>query len=386
MRAALVVLSALLVASCAHSGSPGPGGQYAPLRAHISGFTVGGLSLHVNRQAHVALFEVVPGRGTSLVYPAGVYSGHAHAMMGAVVPLTNHRSWGRVNYLPVADFRFGAVNQPIFYMLVASERPLNLEGFGAHGLAMQRVLGKNFSGHSPFRTLEQVADVALAGAPDDGSWATDVFVHWPGRLADRREAGFVTITCAGLAFHVRAEDAGYAYQLLCERARNMLGPTEMAPGEDDEDTVEPRRRTPEGETEVERPARPRVRSITQLTEGADGDRRSPVMGEGQGRGRAAWTGGDGEAGERPRRAGGEAGARPDRGVRGGGDGGVASEGRRDGTPGAATGARTRPTPEGRSGSARPQPQPESPPPAAAPASRPAGEGAPTPAPNPCRDC
>lgn len=277
MRAALAVCLGLLLTACALNGGGGAGSQYRPLSAYISGPDLGGLGFHVNRPAYVALFEVFPGRGTSLVYPGGAYGSATHLVSGGRIAVTRHAAWGRMNYRPASSF--AGAGTPVFYFLIASDRPLNLSGFGAHGMEMTQVLRQDFLGTSPYRTLERIAEVALPGLPDDGSWTSDVYVHWPQALSTRYADGYVPISCGGYGAWVSLEAYSYAYSVLCDNNRPATPTPGSNPGSDSTSTgtpgvVEPERRPP-GEPEAG-PIGRRVRASVQL-EGEDGRAaRAPV--------------------------------------------------------------------------------------------------------------
>ncbi len=77
MRGALVcfALVSTLSACAIQAAVDSRPSRYQPLRAQITGPWANGLSFHVNRPSYAALFEVVPGAGTSLVYPSPGWGG-----------------------------------------------------------------------------------------------------------------------------------------------------------------------------------------------------------------------------------------------------------------------------------------------------------------------
>jgi hypothetical protein len=266
MRTPLTVVALLAtLAACAtpQGAARGPGGAYQPLRAYISGPDFGGLGFQVNRPAHVALFEVVPGRGTSLVYPrAGMGAGSGELTMGRF-NLGLNRIAGRELYHPAHTSM--SLAQPRFYFLIASERPLNLNAFGTFGMGTMRALGTDFAAYNAFSTMERLAQLALPSGIADGDWASDVYMHWPQAVSSGPAPRHVLLTCNGYRVYVRLEYLALAHQSLCTN-------------QSDVPTAEPRdtARTPAGEVIPRRRAPPetdrasvseQVRTSAQLEEG-----------------------------------------------------------------------------------------------------------------------
>jgi hypothetical protein len=266
MRAPLTVaaLVAVLAACAMPQGSAHPpGGAYQPLRAYITGPEFGGLGFQVNRPAHVALFEVVPGRGTALVYPAtGMGSGSTQTTMGRF-NLGMNRIAGRELYHP-AHASVGLVG-PRFYFLIASVRPLNLDSFGTFGMGTMRALGTELAAYNAFSTMERLAQVALPSTAPDGSWTSDVYMHWPQAVSSAPAPRHVLLTCNGYQVHVRLEYLALVQQTLCAPQSNAptAAPSDTAGAPSGE--VIPRRRAP---PEPDRGSvSEQVRTSAQLEEG-----------------------------------------------------------------------------------------------------------------------
>ncbi len=282
MRAPFVVAALLTtLAACAlPAGSGTHGGGYEPLRAFVSGPELGGgLGFQLNRPAYVAIFEVMPGRGTSLVYPypgSGRSSGYAFS---GRAHLGSQRFAGRDIYLPT--YGHGVLQGPTFYLLIASEQPMNLDRLGAYGMGLRSALGNHWAAYSPYQTMERLAETVLPSMADDGSWTSDLYVHWPQALARDPDGRSVLLNCNGYQTYVRLEYVALAYRTFCMQQNEV--PTERtdsaqtpAPGVE----IVPRRRpAPEGRSGLQE----RVRTSSQMEERQEArERRTPGgrMGDG----------------------------------------------------------------------------------------------------------
>jgi hypothetical protein len=264
MRAVLVMLTLLLgIGACALAPASeyAPGTAYQPLRASILGAETGRLGFTVNRAAHVALFEIVPGRGASLVYPGpGTGSIDGYTLHGYTIPVSMHR-WNDVTYRPAVGTT--QHDGPRFYFLIASETPLELDRFGRYGMGVHRAMGARFATYSPFTAMEQLADLALPAHVDDASWSSDVYVHWPQALSRDPVPGYVQVNCGNYSVFVLPQHIWRVTEALCRAGDPNAVPgdsTGVEPG-----VVEPQRRPPAQADEI----RSRVRASSQLEEGGE---------------------------------------------------------------------------------------------------------------------
>ena len=128
--------------------------------------------LFVNREAYVAMFEIVPGRGVTMLYPrssASVVASDAHYVDLAVQP-------GRGLYYS-DPFGF-ASSQPVYYYAVASAEPLHLSRLLASLSAMRRALGRIYASYRPYDVIDRLTLWVVPEQADE-DWATDLFVAWP---------------------------------------------------------------------------------------------------------------------------------------------------------------------------------------------------------------
>lgn len=145
-----------------------------PLRVWI-GYPLGSSQVYpifTNRPAYVAMFEIIPGRGATMVYPhlrPDPFASIGHSANLAVQP-------GRMFY---DTDPFGhAAFQPRYYYAVASSAPLNLSRLQTSLGAMRRVLGRTYSSYRPYDVIDRLTELVVPMQTDE-DWATDLFVDWP---------------------------------------------------------------------------------------------------------------------------------------------------------------------------------------------------------------
>ena len=128
--------------------------------------------LFVNREAYVAMFEIVPGRGVTMLYPrtsSQVVASDAHYVDLAVQP-------GRGLY---HTDPFGLASaQPRYYYAVASAEPLHLSRLLASLSTMRRALGRIYASYRPYDVIDRLTLWVVPEQADE-DWATDLFVAWP---------------------------------------------------------------------------------------------------------------------------------------------------------------------------------------------------------------
>jgi len=192
-------LAALLVplalSACATYGYPGgnDGGYYgregrdrwddrdAPLHARLEE-RGSGLGIRLNRPAHVAIFEIVPGAGVGLLYPG--YSREAEYLSSGFSYVSGRTSrrydWYNASYNHSRRYR----NEPRFYLLVASRRPLRTERFHSGGSLRSSLGLSSYSSVNYRRVMNDVVEAVVPYQHED-DWTTDVLAVWPDRRYDR---------------------------------------------------------------------------------------------------------------------------------------------------------------------------------------------------------
>jgi hypothetical protein len=188
-----IAISAAALSGCATSPrvqGVEPAGP-PPLRVWI-GYPIGSSRVHpifTNREAHVAMFEIIPGRGVTMVYPrssADVFASDAH-YADLTVQL------GRMFY---HTDPFGhASAQPRYYYAIASAAPLHLSRLLTSLGATRRVLGRMYASYRPYDVIDRLTELLVPMQADE-DWATDLFVDWPMPAIPRSVVATRLIKCA----------------------------------------------------------------------------------------------------------------------------------------------------------------------------------------------
>jgi hypothetical protein len=188
--AALVTTTAL--SGCAATSRvKGVDPERPPLRAWI-GFPAGSSQLYpifVNREAYVAMFEIVPGRGVTMVYPH--MGGDLYASDMHYADLTIQLGRG---YYFSDPFGFAAF-QPRYYYAVASVAPLNLTRLRSTLGATRRTLGRLYASYRPFDVIDRLTELVVPMQTDE-DWTTDLFIEWPVPPAPRSYLAYQWVRCA----------------------------------------------------------------------------------------------------------------------------------------------------------------------------------------------
>ena len=219
-----------------------------PLAARID--RVGyGLGVRLNRPAYVAMFEILPGQGVGLLYPA--YSAEQAYFPSGFTTLPSHGVRRYDSYFTGGISRYTR-GEPRFYFLVASRQPLrSIARFQRSDGAIRSVLG--LSAYSTFNYRQVMDDLVQAVVPYQGDedWTTDVLAVWPDRgygyYADN--GGYQRIYCDdGTVEIVPIELIGWGG---CHRRRDhptvvrqprVTGPPPSKPGDSTQVTPPSRRR------------------------------------------------------------------------------------------------------------------------------------------------
>jgi hypothetical protein len=163
-----------------------------PLQASIVAPIDRGFLLSVNRPAYVALFEVLPNQGASLIYP-WIIRQEQPLESGSVFALEAPLNPGRWLYRSIGS-PYAFASQPRFIFLVASEAPLPIHSFQESPVALKKTLGyTTFTSMQPYKVMDRLAEEIVPVQSDD-EWSTDVYVDW-GSVAPPRLA-YRALTCA----------------------------------------------------------------------------------------------------------------------------------------------------------------------------------------------
>ncbi len=191
----LVALLSACAAQPAYTPSdpyPVESGYSTPIRARIVDVT-GQISITTNRPAYVAVFEVVPGEGVGLLYPA--YRGERNYLSSGYSTLMISQSRSYYSYFQARPANRRAVR---YLYLIASDTPLRLSQLVGQPGALRRSLGLNrFASSNPYGVMSDLQDMVL---PYGGSanWSDDVYVVYPQQSYQTRYAStqWVRVRCA----------------------------------------------------------------------------------------------------------------------------------------------------------------------------------------------
>lgn len=231
-----------LLSACAGNSAPPPyfDTEYsgAPLQARIVNVS-GDLQVYTSRAAHVAIFEIVPGHGVGLLYPA--FEREDRYLPGGMQRLWLSATRPYYGYFQASH----RSNVPRYLYMVASDAPLRLSRYVNSPSALRHAMGvRNFVAHNPFSVMNDLERLVAPDVPD-AAWDSDVLVIWPeNRYRDGlRDFDWVRIRCAD----GRVVE-GPTYLVL--GACNRLAPPPLAqrppPQEEEGDSIRtPIRRRPE---------------------------------------------------------------------------------------------------------------------------------------------
>jgi hypothetical protein len=134
-------------------------------------------SFDLSRPAHVGIFHWQPGRSFTMVYPASGYSHRQDFTAG------RHHLWTLArNYAPPrgrAGFAShpGTFSQPSYFVLVASERPLQLSPFFLYGTGQSVWVNRVSWSYNPYTATELLAS-QIVPSPETTDWTVAYQVVW----------------------------------------------------------------------------------------------------------------------------------------------------------------------------------------------------------------
>lgn len=163
--------------------APTPAPQRVPVPPRVEPLGVsivrpedGRVLVQTSRPAYVAVFEIVPGRGVSLVYPQP-YRPRDLELTGL--------TWVNVSWTMRYDYdrRWASYDTRYIYA-VGSDTPLRVEDSDYNTEGLQRRLGSTFYSSSPNATVRAISREFVRGQPDEW-WGEDLFSMYMGPSRDR---------------------------------------------------------------------------------------------------------------------------------------------------------------------------------------------------------
>ncbi|MDP9348893.1 MAG: hypothetical protein M3P24_07120, partial [Gemmatimonadota bacterium] len=176
MKTLLSFVMAVLLSACAMQTGPRHVPAYdsdsplGPLDARILSVD-GRINIWTSRPAYVAVFEIAPGQGVGLLYPA--YSEERSYVHGGTHSLWMTGSRSYYSYFMAAHG--SARDVPRYLFLVASETPLRLSRFVHSPGALRSTLGFNrFAAFNPYSVMEDLEALVVPAAANT-QWTSDVY-------------------------------------------------------------------------------------------------------------------------------------------------------------------------------------------------------------------
>ncbi|MHC4925686.1 MAG: hypothetical protein ACYTG4_16695 [Planctomycetota bacterium] len=160
MRRPILVVIALLASACSASLPipPAPGDVSGYFTVDVTGYSglnrtpgmASGLWVTLEEEAYVAVFDVIHDRGAVLIWP---FSEESPRMLPAgeteIPPLTSDEQriarWRASHLFPGADMGPRSIRPQGFMLVVASSRPLDIDGYLADHDALRRDMGGTFT-------------------------------------------------------------------------------------------------------------------------------------------------------------------------------------------------------------------------------------------------
>lgn len=178
-----------------------------PMAARIEQTGIG-LGIRLNRPAYVAMFEILPGQGVGLYYPS--YQPERAFFPTGFTTLPTHGARRFDSYFTGMPSVYRR-DEPRFYFLVASKRPLrSITRFQRSEGSLRSVLGVTaYTSINYRRVMDDLVQAVIPPQSDD-DWTTDVLAIWP-----RADYGYY------------AENAGYT-RVYCRDGRVEVLPIELA--------------------------------------------------------------------------------------------------------------------------------------------------------------
>lgn len=160
-----------------------------PLRVRL--LDLGGrLSLDLNRPAHTAVFEIVPGQGVAMVYPG---TGQRDVSMEGSTYLDTHLTrnhfwrYDNAGFTPYSHTSFAA--GPRHLLVIASDQPLLTTRFRRSTGMLRRVMGTtSYTSLNSNRVVDDLLATVVPPQPD-ASWDADVITVYPSANVPRLPAG-----------------------------------------------------------------------------------------------------------------------------------------------------------------------------------------------------
>lgn len=200
MRKPLLLLSLLtLLAGCAHRpvADVFPSSTVDPVAVRLLPPEGGFLRFLTSEPGHVAIFEIAPDRGVSMLYPQFREESDRVSRAGVNVEFLPWRPQGRWFYASTAFYpSFAARTRPTYLYIIASRSPLRIEDIRLQPSRLRSSLGwHSFLASDLSGTLDDLESLVVGDIANE-DWSSDLYVIWPEVPLDQPwQTRYVFINC-----------------------------------------------------------------------------------------------------------------------------------------------------------------------------------------------
>lgn len=179
----LLVLLATATAACAYRPPPSPFSPDAfddALAVRLLPPEGGFLRFVTTAPAHVAVFEIAPDRGVSLLYPQFREESARVSRVGANAEFLPWRAQGRWFYASTPFYpSFAALSRPTYLYIIASKSPLRVEDIRLQPARLRAAMGwRSFLASDLSGTLDDLERLVVPEIAGD-DWSSDLYIVWP---------------------------------------------------------------------------------------------------------------------------------------------------------------------------------------------------------------
>lgn len=136
--------------------------------------------------AYVAIFEVAPDRGVSLIYPRSFEEPAPVSPAGLNLEFLPWRVEGRWYYASAPYYSaVSTFTQPTYLYMIASKSPLRVDDIQRSPATLRSAMGwRSFLATNLSATLDDIERMVVGSLPED-EWSSDLYIIWPDVPNDR---------------------------------------------------------------------------------------------------------------------------------------------------------------------------------------------------------
>lgn len=140
----------------------------------------GFLRFVTSERAHVAVFEIAPDRGVSMLYPQLRVESARVSRVGTNVEFLPWRAQGRWFYASTPFYpSFAELGRPTYLYIIASKSPLQVEDIRLRPARLRSAMGwRSFLASDLSGTLDDLERLVVPEIAGD-DWSSDLYIIWP---------------------------------------------------------------------------------------------------------------------------------------------------------------------------------------------------------------